>query len=146
LGCSESVESSCHVLRSWTHFVVVPRALGPVFMFSEPGEVYDGTEGVGYRFHLLRSRRLFRRYRGYQVLFAFFALPDSFCAVPMAPGPVFMSCAPGPVLGCSRASSPVFMFCALGRISGSTEGVESCFHVLRSRTHFRRCRGRQVRF
>jgi hypothetical protein len=44
------------------------------------------------------------------------------------------------------ASGPVYMFCALILFSGNTEGVESCFHVLLSRTHFRRYRGRLVPF
>jgi hypothetical protein len=38
------------------------------------------------------------------------------------------------------------MFCAPGRVFGGTEGVVSRFHVLCSRTHFRRCRVRQVPF
>jgi hypothetical protein len=38
------------------------------------------------------------------------------------------------------------MFCAPEPIFYSTEGVASSFHVLRSRTHFRRYRGRQVQF
>jgi hypothetical protein len=38
------------------------------------------------------------------------------------------------------------MFCAPGLFSGGTEGVGSCFHVLRSWIHFRRCRVRRVPF
>jgi hypothetical protein len=34
----------------------------------------------------------------------------------------------------------------LGPIGGSIEGVESSFHVLRSRIHFRQYRGRRLRF
>jgi hypothetical protein len=45
-----------------------------------------------------------------------------------------------------RASGPVFMFCAPGLIFGGTERVRSHFHVLRSRTRFRRYRGRRVPF
>jgi hypothetical protein len=45
-----------------------------------------------------------------------------------------------------RASGLVFMFCAPRLIFGGTEGVGSCFHVLRARTHFRRYRGRRVPF
>jgi hypothetical protein len=45
-----------------------------------------------------------------------------------------------------RASGPGFMFYAHGHIFGNTEGIGSRFHVLRARTHFRRCRGRGSRF
>jgi hypothetical protein len=38
------------------------------------------------------------------------------------------------------------MFCAPGPIFGGTEGVRSCFHVLRFRTCFRRYRGRRLPF
>jgi hypothetical protein len=38
------------------------------------------------------------------------------------------------------------MFCAPGLIFGSSQGVESRFPILRSRTHFRRYRGRLVPF
>jgi hypothetical protein len=70
-------------------------------------------------FSCLRSRTHFRRYRGCRVPFSCFALPDSFSAIP-------------------RASGPAFMFCALGLIFGGTGGVRTLFHVLRSRTRFRR--------
>jgi hypothetical protein len=90
-------------------------------MFSTPRLIFDCTEGVGSRFHVLRARNRFRLYRGRRDPFSCFALPDSFSTVP-------------------RASGPVFMFCAHGLIFGGTEGVGSLFHVLRSRTRFRRCR------
>jgi hypothetical protein len=106
---------------------VVPRALAPVFMFCAPGLIFGDTEGVGTHFHVLRSRTHFRRYRGCSVPFSCLSLPDSFSAVPS-------------VLG------PVFIFCASGLVFGGTEGVESRFHVLCSRTHFRRCRGRSILF
>jgi hypothetical protein len=38
------------------------------------------------------------------------------------------------------------MFCAPGLVFGGTQGVGSLFHVLRSRTHFRRFRGCRVPF
>jgi hypothetical protein len=41
-------------------------------MFCAPGLIFDGTEGVVSRFHVLRSRKLFRLYRGHQVLFFMF--------------------------------------------------------------------------
>jgi hypothetical protein len=87
------------------------------FMFCAPVVVFDGTEGVSSRFHVLRARTRFRRYRGRQVPFSCFALPDSFLEVP-------------------RASDPVFMFCASEHIFGGAECVGSCFHVLRAQTHF----------
>jgi hypothetical protein len=143
-GRTESVGSRFHVLRSRTHFQryrrrqvpfscfvlpdtfsAVPKASGPVFLFSALGPVFGGTEGVGSRFHVLCSQSHFRRYRGCRVSFTCFALPDPFLAVSTASGPVLMFCAPEPVFGC-------------------TDGVGSHFHVLRSRTHFRRYRGRQV--
>jgi hypothetical protein len=96
-------------------------------MFCPPGLVFVGTEGVGSRFHILPSRTCCRWYRGRRVPFPCFALPDSFSALP-------------------RASGPVFMFYAPGLIFGSTKGVRSRFHVLRTRTHFRRNRGRRFPF
>jgi hypothetical protein len=59
------------------------------------------------------------QYRGRRVPFSCFARPKSFSAVP-------------------TMSGPAFMFCALGYVFGGMEGVGSRFHVLRSRTHFRR--------
>jgi hypothetical protein len=98
-------------------FSAVPMAFSPVFMFFDIGHVFCGTEGVGSLFNVLRSQTRFRPNRGRQVPFSCFALLDSFSAVP-------------------RVSGPVFMFCAPGHVFGGTEGVESLFHVLRSRTHF----------
>jgi hypothetical protein len=57
-----------------------------------------------------------------------------------------MFCVPGLIFGVPRASGTIFMFCAPGLIFGDTEGVGSRFLVLRSWTHFRRYRGRRVRF
>jgi hypothetical protein len=98
--------------------------------------------------------------------FSCFALLVSFSAVPTASGPVFMFFAPELVFGGTEgrlvlfscfalpdsfsmvrtASGPVFLFCAPGLVFGDTEGVRSYFQVLRSRTHFRWFRGRQVPF
>jgi hypothetical protein len=119
------VPFSCFALPD--AFSAAPRASGPVFMFCTPGLVFGGTEGVGSRFHVLRSLTRFRRYRGRRIPFSCFTLPNSFSAVP-------------------RASSLEFMFYAPRLILGGTEGVESSFHVLRSRTRFRRYRGRRVDF
>jgi hypothetical protein len=96
-------------------------------MFYASGHVFGGTVGVRSLFHVLRSRTRFRRYRGRRVTISCFARSHSFSAVP-------------------RASDPLFMFCAPGLIFGGTEGAGPFFHVLRSRTSFRRFRGRQVPF
>jgi hypothetical protein len=96
-------------------------------MFCVPGHVFDANVGVGSRFHVLRARTHFRPYRGCRVSFSCYARPNSFSAV-------------------MRATSPVFMFYAPGLILGGNEGVESYFHVLRSRSRFLWYRGRRVRF
>jgi hypothetical protein len=103
------------------------RVLGLVFIFCAPKLVFGGTEGVGSRFHVLRSRTHFRRYRGRPIPFSCFPLPDMFLAVP-------------------RASGPFFMFGALGIVFGGNECVGSRFHVLCSWTRFRRFRVRRVSF
>jgi hypothetical protein len=145
-GGTEGVRSRFHVLRSQTHFLryrgrrvsfssfklqdpflTVPTASSLVFMFCATKPVFGSTEGVGSRFHVLRSRTHFRWYRGRRVLFSCFALQDPFSAVPMASGSVFMLCAPG-------------------HFFSETEGVGSHFLVLRSLTHFRRYRRRRVPF
>jgi hypothetical protein len=108
-------------------FLGVPRAAGPFFMFSAPGHVFGGTVGVGSRCHVLRSQTHFRRYRGRRVPISCFTRPDSFSAV-------------------TRASGPFFTFCATGLVFGDSEGVGYHFHILRSRTHFRRYRGRPISF
>jgi hypothetical protein len=43
-------------------------------MFNAPELFFGGTEGVGSRFRVLRSRTCFRRYRGRPVPFSCFAL------------------------------------------------------------------------
>jgi hypothetical protein len=100
-------------------FSAVRRASDPVLRFCASVLVFGGSEGVGSRFHVMRPRTHFRRYRGRRFSFSCFAPPDSFSAVP-------------------RSSGPVFMFCVPALIFGGTEGVGSRFHVLRSRTRIRR--------
>jgi hypothetical protein len=100
-------------------FLAVRRAPHPVFMFCAPGPILGGTEGTGYRFHVLRARSHFRLYRGPQFPFSFFAVPKRFSTVATKRG-------------------PVFIFCAHVTVCGGTEGVGSRFHVLRSWTRFRR--------
>jgi hypothetical protein len=135
-GRYKSVRHRFQVLRSRTHFrryrgrrgsfscfalpdmfFAVPRASGPVFMFCAPRLIFESTEAVGARFHVLRSRTLFGLYRGRRVPLSCFALPDSFRAVPRAPGPNFMFCAPGLVF------------------DGIVD-LGSRWHILRSRTRF----------
>jgi hypothetical protein len=143
---TEGVRSLFHDLRARTHFQryrghqvpfscftllgtfsAVRRASGLDFKFCYPGHVFGGTTGVWSRFHIVRSRTRFPRYRGRRVPFSCFAPSDSFMAVP-------------------RASSPVFKFCTPGHIFGGAESVGSCFHVLCARTHFSRSRWRRVPF
>jgi hypothetical protein len=135
-----------HVLRSRTHlrryrgrrvpfscfalpdsFSAVSRTLGPIFLFCALELLVGGTDGVGFPFHVLRSRNRFRRYRGRPIPFSSFPLPNMFLAVP-------------------RASGPIFMFCTPGLLFDGTECVGSCFQVLRSRTRFRRYRGSRLPF
>jgi hypothetical protein len=108
-------------------FSMVPGESILVFLFCVSGLIFGGTEGVGSRFHVLRSQTYFRWYRGRRVPFSFFARPDSFSAVP-------------------RASFPVFLFFAPGLVFGGAECIASCFHVLRAWILFRRYRGRRVPF
>jgi hypothetical protein len=134
------------VLRSLTHFpryrerrfpisclahsntiLAVPWASDSFFMFCAAELVFGGTEGVGSCFLILLSRTHFRRFRGRQVQFSCFTLPNFFSAVPWV-------------------SSPFFMFYAPEIVFGGTEGVWSHFHVFRSRPHFRRFRERRVQF
>jgi hypothetical protein len=138
------VPFSCVVLPN--SFSAVPRASGPVYMFCAPEFVFGGSEDVGSRFHVLRPRTRFRRYRGSWVPFSFFASPYTFSAVPRASSTVFIFCAPELVSAITTMSGPVFMFCEPGLIFGGTVGVGFRFHVLRSRMHFRRFRGCRVPF
>jgi hypothetical protein len=145
-GGTEGVGSHFHILRARTSFrryrgrripflcfallkliPVIPRASGPVFIFCAPGLFFGGTEGVRSLFHILHALTRFRRYRGHHVPFSYFALQDSFSAVP-------------------RASGPVFMFCAPILVFGGAEGVGSRFHVLRARAYFWWYRGCWVQF
>jgi hypothetical protein len=98
---TEGVSSYLHVLRSWTRFGryrgrqvpfscfalsdsfwAIPKTPGPFFMFCAPRLVFNGTEGIGSRFHVLRIRTHFGRYPRRRVPFSSFALPNTFWAVP----------------------------------------------------------------
>jgi hypothetical protein len=145
-GGSKCVGSRFHVLRSRTRFgwyqgrrvsfscftlpdsfSAVPRMTGTVFLFCAPELIFDSTEGVESHFHVLHARTHFRRNRGCRLPFSCFVLPNSFSTI-------------------RGASIHVFMFCAPGQIFGRTEGVRTRFHILRSRTRFRRCQSRRVPF
>jgi hypothetical protein len=115
-------------------------------MFCVPEHVFDGTEGVGSHFQVLRYWTRFGRYRRHQVQFSCFGLVDSFSTVTRASVVVLMFCAPELVLDGTEALCLVFMFCALGPVLRGTEGVGSRFHVYCSQTHFRRYRGCRVSF
>jgi hypothetical protein len=160
-GGTEGVGSRFHVLRARTHFrrylgrrvpfscfplpdlfSTVLSASGPVFMFCSPGLVFDGTECVGSRFHVLLSGTRFRRYRGRRVPFSCFSLPDSFSAVPSASGPVFMFCAPVLIFFGTEGVASRFHVLRARTCFRYTEGVRSRFHVFRALTHFRRYRRR----
>jgi hypothetical protein len=141
LGCTEGVEYHFHVLCSQTRFrwyrecrvpfscyalsvsfLAVQGASCPVFLFCAPGLIFVGTEEVGSRFDILRSRTHFRRYRGRCVQTSCFEFPYPFWALPRASGPVFMFYALGLILGGTECvgshfryrwrRAPIFMFCA----------------------------------
>jgi hypothetical protein len=109
LSGTEDVGSRFQILRSMTHFRRYRLKRGPVYMSCAPGLIFYGneasgpvfifyapvlifycTEGVGSRFHVLRVRTHFLRYRGCRIPFSCFARPDSFSAVSKASGPVFI--------------------------------------------------------
>jgi hypothetical protein len=100
---------------------------GPVFVFCTLVVISRGSEGVGPRFHVLRSLTRFRLFRERLFPFSSFAPPDSFSSVP-------------------RVSGPIFMFCAPEHFFGGAECVVSHFNVLCAWSHFRRYRGRPVPF
>jgi hypothetical protein len=106
LGGTGGVSTRFHVLLARPHFrryrgcrhlfscfarpnsvSTVPRASCPVFMFCAHRLVFGGTEGGLSRFHVLRARTRFRRYRGRRAPISCFARPDSFSAVLRASDP-----------------------------------------------------------
>jgi hypothetical protein len=145
------VPSSCFALLD--SFLAVFRASGPIFMFCASGLVFCGSKGVGSRFHALRSRTLFWRYRGLQVHFLCFTLLDPFSAVQSAKSNfiplrfrthfrryrdrrVQLSCLslPYSFSAVPRPSGPVFMLCAPEHVSTvpRTPGLVFMFCALRS--------------
>jgi hypothetical protein len=164
-GTTEGVGCRFHRLRSRTRFrqyrgrpfpfscfslpdifSAVLRASDPVFIFYTPRLVFGGTEGVGSRFHVLRSQTHFRRYRGRRVSFSGFVLSDSLSTAPRTSGPVFMFCALILVFGGTEGVPSHFHVFAPGHICGGTKGVTSRLHILLARTHFWQYRGRKIPF
>jgi hypothetical protein len=162
-GGAECVGSCFHVLRAHTHFrrcsvrrvsfsyfalpdlfSLVPRASGRVFLFCAPGLVFSGTERVESRFHVLRYRTRFRWFRGRPVPFSCLPLPDMFRRYRGRRVPFSCFVLPGLFSAVPGASGPVFLFCSPIIIFGGAKCVGSRFHVLRSRTHFRRYLWRRV--
>jgi hypothetical protein len=134
-GGTEGVVFRFHVSRARTHF---RRYKGHRVLFScfaRPNSFSVVLRASA--FNVFRAQTHFRRYQGRRVPFSSFAQPDSFSAIPRASAPVFMFCAPRHILAVPTSSDPVYMFCGPGLVFGGTEGVWSCFHVLRCRTRFR---------
>jgi hypothetical protein len=157
-------------------FSAVPRASGTFFMICAPELVFDGTDSVGSRFHVLLSQTCFRRYRRCPLSFSAVSWASGPILMVFTLGLVFggtddvhsrfrVSCAQthfrwfrgrGVPFSCfmspylfsmvPRASGPVLLFCAPEQVFGGIDDVRSRFHVLRSRTRFRRYRGRQAPF
>jgi hypothetical protein len=140
------IQFSCFALPD--PFSVVPRASGPVscfalldsfwavpwasdqvFMFCAPKLVLGGTMGVGSRFHILRSRTRFGRYRGLRIQFSCFALPDPFSVVPRASGPVSCFALLDSFWAVPWVPDPVFMFCASSLFFRRYQGRISCMEV-----------------
>jgi hypothetical protein len=175
---TEGAGSRFHVLRSRTHyrryrgrrvsfscfvcpdsFSTVPRASGPVFMFCSPRLIFGATEGVGSRFHVLRTHNRFRRAECVGFCFHVLRSRTHFrrCRVRSVPFSRFRRCRvrrvsfscfalPNSFSTVPGESGPVFLFCVPGLVFVGTEGIGSRFHVLHARTRFRRYRGRQVAF
>jgi hypothetical protein len=124
----------------------VPRAIGPVFIFCAPGLVFDGTEGVGPRFRVFLARIDFRWNRGRRILFSCFARPESFSAETRVSCTIFIFCGPEVISRCTEGVGYHFHVLRAGLAFGGIESVRSCFHVLPSRTTFRRYGWRRVSF
>jgi hypothetical protein len=97
-------------------------------------------------FYVLRFRTRFRRYWERRVQFSCFVFPDSFSTIEGHRVPFSCFALSDSFSAVPRASSPVFIFCTSKLVFGGSEGIKCSFHVLRSRTCFRRYRGRRVQF
>jgi hypothetical protein len=126
-GSSEGVVSHFHALRSLRRFGRYQGRRAMFSCFAPTGLIFSGTEGVGSRFHVLRPCTRFRLFQARLVPFSCFALFRH-------------------VFGGNEGEYLVFMFCAPKLVFDGTGGVRSRFHVLRSRTRYRRRGGRRVPF
>jgi hypothetical protein len=115
-------------------------------MFCAPGPVFGGNEGDETRFHVLRARSHFWRYRGRRVPFSCSARPGSFSAVSRESGPVFKFYVPGHVFAGTEGDVSRFRVLRVRTCFWRTEGVGTLFNVLCARTRFRRYQGRRVPF
>jgi hypothetical protein len=118
-------------------------------MFCASGLIFGGSEGAGSRFHVLRSRTHFGRYRGRQILFSCFALRLVWGRT-VGVGSRFHILRSRRSRTCSGRYRgrriPFSCFALSNPFWGGTEGVRSSFHVLRSCPRLGRYRGRRVSF
>jgi hypothetical protein len=119
---------------------------GPVFMFFALELAFDGTVGIWSHFHVLRARTHIRWYRGLQMPFSGFPLPNMFSAVPRASCPFTCFALPNSFSAVPWASGLVFMFCAPGLVFRHYCGRRVPFSSSARLTRFRRYRGRQISF
>jgi hypothetical protein len=128
-------------------FLSISRASGLIFMFCFIGLIFGNTKGVKSNFHVLCSWTCVRRYRGCQVKFSCFSLPDTFSAVLRASGQVFMFYAPILIFSSTEgAASSFFMFYAPEFVFSGTKDIGPNFNVFLLQTHFQWYLGHQVQF
>jgi hypothetical protein len=138
---------------------MIPGASSPIFMFCAPALIIGRTEGADFRFHVLRSRTRFGRYRGRRVPFSCFCAPERVFGGTEDVGSRFhgwrsWSRFDGPegvgsrfhVSSVPRTSGPVVIFGAPGLIFGGTEGVRYRFSLSSAWNLFRRYLGRRDQF
>jgi hypothetical protein len=106
-------------------------------MFCALKPIYGGTEGAGSRFHVLLSKTHYWQYHGRLVQFSYFALSDSFLAVPREPGLVLMIYTSGVIFDGTEGNRSSFQVFRSRHVFNSIEGAGSSFLVLRTRTRFR---------
>jgi hypothetical protein len=94
-------------------FSAVPRAM---VQFCALGLIFGGTEGAGSNFNVLLSRTHFRRYRGHQVQFSYFALSKPILDGTECAGSDLCFALPNSCSSEPRALSQVFMLWALGSV------------------------------
>jgi hypothetical protein len=135
-------------------------------MFHTPGLVFDGSEGVRSRFHVLRAHTRFRRYRGREthfrryrgcrvlfscfhvscLTFSCFAFPNTFSVVPGVSVLVLIFCTPRLIFDEIQGVGSGFHVLRSGLVFGDTKAVRSRFPIFHSQTCFWLCRGRRLPF